>query len=42
MLVYVDDVLAATKSVEQKEDLFELLNKQYVIKDGRETQYLGV
>ena len=43
MLVYVDDVLAATKPVEQKEDLFKLIKKQYIIKDhGRSTQYLGV
>ena len=42
-LVYIDDVLAATTSVEQKDDLFKLLDKQYVIKDhGRETQYLCV
>ena len=43
MLVYVDDVLAATKSVELKDDRFKLLNEQYGIKDhGRATQYLGV
>ena len=43
MLVYVDDVLAATKSVGLKDDRFKLLNEQYGIKDhGRATQYLGV
>ena len=43
MLVYVDDVLAAIKSVELNDDLFKLLNKQYGIRDhGRATQYLCV
>ena len=43
MLVHVDDLLAATKAVEQNNWLFNLLNKRYGIKEHeRATQYLGV
>ena len=43
ILVYVDDLLAATKAVEQKNSLFKLLDEQYGIKDhGRASQYVGV
>ena len=41
-LVYVDDLLTATKDVEQTRDLFKLLDEQYGIKNhGRASQYLG-
>ncbi|KAE8950794.1 hypothetical protein PR002_g33165 [Phytophthora rubi] len=43
VLVYVDDILVATKDEEQKKKLFEDLDKEYGLKDqGLLAQYLGV